>query len=143
MVCCCWLYILELAPFFVWKENVCDVLLLNIYTCRKNRIYKEDILERGKIYIFFFGAQRYRILLVSVLHDVSKSFLVYINLCVFTFVCHVKVKTPSPHCISLVICSERNKTIIKYRSNMKRIYIIMVSSMQQFLHPVYTSFVFF
>jgi hypothetical protein len=96
-------------------------------------------------FLFFGGggcAHRYRILHVSMLYDISKSFLLYINLCVLSFVCHVKMKNCYPHCNDPIIGCQRNKIIFKYQNNMKSTYLILVSSVQQYLHPVYTSVLF-
>ena len=54
-----------------------------------------------------------------------------------------KWKTRYSHCNNLVIGCQRNTIIFKYRSNMKRTYGIMVSSVQQFLCPIKTSVIFF
>jgi len=46
--------------------------------------------------------------------DISKSFHLYINLCVFIFVCHMKVKNCYSHCNNPIISCQRNKIIFKY-----------------------------
>lgn len=76
------------------------------------------------------------------LYDISKSFLLYINLCVLSFVCHVKMKNCYCRCNNPITGCQRNKIIFKYWNNMKRTYQILFSSVQQYLHSVYTGVLF-